>query len=97
MDKLNVISKGHTLSALKKRGISKRPVPMNLLFDVKYHPDGTVDKYKVRCVQAVHKGHLQRGRDFFNTFSAASRSCQPWELSIPPMYAMGIRLSDLAG
>ena len=54
---------------------------MNLLFDVKYHPDGTVDKYKVRCVQAGHKGHLQRGRDFFNTFSAApqmlsTRLCQ---------------------
>eukprot|EP01045_Picozoa_sp_COSAG04_P016545 COSAG04_NODE_1388_length_6961_cov_6.032498_11_plen_390_part_01 len=36
---------------------------------------------QVRCVQAGHKGHLQRGRDFFNTFSAApqmlsTRLCQ---------------------
>ena len=81
LDKLKVVSKGHTLDALKKRGITKRPVPMNLLFDVKYHPDGSVDKYKVRCVQAGHRGHLVPGVHFHNTFAASpqmlsTRLCQ---------------------
>ena len=54
---------------------------MNLLFDVKYHPDGSVDKYKVRCVQAGHRGHLVPGVHFHNTSAASpqmlsTRLCQ---------------------
>ena len=73
LDKLEVISKGHTLTALKKRGIRKRPVPIDLIYDVKYHPDGAVDKYKVRCVQKGHAGNLIKGIHYNETFSSSPK------------------------
>jgi len=79
LDELKVLSHNHKMSEVRKMGITTTAVPMQLLFDVKYHPDGTLDKYKVRDVVNGHKGYMRRGEHFFNTFSA-SPSCRTTRL-----------------
>ena len=41
---LMVLSEHHTLADIRKLGITTDIVPMRMLFDVKYHPNGSVDK-----------------------------------------------------
>jgi len=79
LDELGVLSHHHKLSEIRDQGITTSAVPMQLLYDVKYHPDGTLDKYKVREVVQGHKGYMRRGEHFFNTFSA-SPSCRTTRL-----------------
>jgi hypothetical protein len=79
LDELGVLSHGHRLEDIRKMGIASSPVPMQLLYDVKYHPDGALDKYKVRNVVQGHKGYMRKGEHFYNTFSA-SPSCRTTRL-----------------
>ena len=79
LDDLGVLSHDHRMSDIRAQGITTSAVPMQLLYDVKYHPDGTLDKYKVREVVQGHKGYMRRGEHFFNTFSA-SPSCRTTRL-----------------
>jgi len=79
LDELGVLSHDHTMKEVRGHGILTSAVPMQLLFDVKYHPDGSLDKYKVRNVVNGHKGYMRRGEHFFNTFSA-SPSCKTTRL-----------------
>ena len=79
LDNLGVLSHDHRMAEIRSLGISASAVPMQLLFDVKYHPDGSLDKYKVREVVQGHKGYMRRGEHFFNTFSA-SPSCRTTRL-----------------
>ena len=79
LDDLEVLSHGHRLGDIRKMGISTSPVPMQLLYDIKYHPDGGLDKYKVRNVVQGHKGYMRKGEHFYNTFSA-SPSCRTTRL-----------------
>jgi len=79
LDELGVLSHDHTMKEVRGVGITASAVPMQLLFDVKYHPDGSLDKYKVRNVVNGHKGYMRRGEHFFNTFSA-SPSCKTTRL-----------------
>eukprot|EP01052_Picozoa_sp_SAG31_P058724 SAG31_NODE_18103_length_646_cov_4.215722_1_plen_86_part_10 len=44
---------------------------MKLLFDIKYHPDGTLDKFKVRNVVSGTKHHMRQGEHFWEKFSAS--------------------------
>jgi len=79
LDELGVLSHGHRLDDIRKMGITNSAVPMQLLYDVKYHPDGELDKYKVRDVVQGHKGYMRKGEHFYNTFSA-SPSCRTTRL-----------------
>jgi len=79
LDELGVLSHGHRMGEIRKMGITTSAVPMQLLYDVKYHPDGEVDKYKVRDVVQGHKGYMRKGEHFYNTFSA-SPSCRTTRL-----------------
>ena len=79
LDELGVLSHHHKMKDIRAQGIATSAVPMQLLYDVKYHPDGSLDKYKVREVVQGHKGYMRRGEHFFNTFSA-SPSCRTTRL-----------------
>lgn len=79
LDGLGVLSHGHRLEDIKKMGITNSAVPMQLLYGVKYHPNGELDKYKVRDVVQGHKGYMRKGEHFYNTFSA-SPSCRTTRL-----------------
>ena len=70
---LGVLSYGHTLASLKRDGYTKSPVPAGLLFNVKYHPDGLLDKYKSRFVQKGHPGNMVHGVHYHEVFAAAPK------------------------
>jgi len=71
LEDLKVLSHEHRLEDIRKMGISSTPVPLRMLYDVKYNPDGTLNKYKCREVLQGHKGYMRRGEHFTNTFSAS--------------------------
>ena len=71
LDEMGVISHNHRISDLRKAGVNQTPVPMKLLFDCKYHPDGTLDKLKVRNVVSGTKHHMKVGEHFWESFSAS--------------------------
>ena len=71
LDSLGVLDHDHTLEEIRKQGIKHSPVPMMLIYDAKYKPDGTFDKFKARDVVCGHKGFMRQGEHFTTTFSAA--------------------------
>ena len=71
LDDLGVISHNHRLSDLRARGFTQRPVPLKILPSVKYHPNGELDRRKIRCVLTGHSGYLIKGVHFDNVFAAA--------------------------
>ena len=71
LDSLGVLDHDHTLADIRKRGIKHSPVPMMLIYDAKYKPDGSFDKFKARDVVCGHKGFMRQGEHFTTTFSAA--------------------------
>ena len=70
---LGVMSTGYTQADLLRMGIDKPPVPVDLIFDVKYHPDGTLDKYKARFVQKGHSGNMKKGVHYDEVFAPAPK------------------------
>ena len=70
-DKRCAIQHDLTLSEIREMGITHSPVPMRLIFDVKYLPDGTLQKFKARQVVQGHKKYMRYGEHFHTTFAPA--------------------------
>ena len=70
-DKRHAIQHDLTLSEIREMGITHSPVPMRLIFDVKYLPDGTLQKFKARQVVQGHKKYMRYGEHFHTTFAPA--------------------------
>ena len=64
----------YTLKQLRAMGITRSPMPCRLLYELKRHADGSIDKYKSRLVQQGTKHNMKRafGPDhIYETYSAA--------------------------
>ena len=70
-DKREAILHDLTAQEIKDMGITHTPVPMRLIFDVKYLPDGTFQKFKARQVVQGHKKYMRFGEHFHTTFAPA--------------------------
>jgi hypothetical protein len=70
-DKRDAILHDLTLTEIREMGITHSPVPMRLIFDVKYFPDGTLQKFKARQVVQGHKKYMRFGEHFHTTFAPA--------------------------
>ena len=69
LDELGVFSHGHTMAEIRKLGITSSAVPSQMIFDVKFLPDGTLDRYKCREVICGHPGAMKRGVHYNATFA----------------------------
>ena len=65
-----VMSLGWTKEALLKAGIRKPAVDCRFLYDVKYKPDSSFDKYKARFIQLGHPGNCFKGVHYNEVFTA---------------------------
>jgi len=70
MDKLKVFSESMTEEEARARGGVGKPTPLRMLLTYKQTPTGALCRHKGRLVLCGHSRYLQRGRDFFNTYSA---------------------------
>jgi hypothetical protein len=66
-----VLGDPKTLKALREMGILGKPVPIRIIWEIKSDPSGALAKFKARAVLTGHPAYLQRGRDFWVTFSAS--------------------------
>jgi len=71
LDELNVLSHDHKIEDLRNMGITQSIVPMRMIFDVVYNPDGTFKKLKARNVVQGHPGNMKYGEHFWATYSAS--------------------------
>jgi len=72
-EKLKVLDDYHTLQFVRARGITSRPVPLIMIYEVKYDPSGVVDKYKARCCVQGHSAHMKFGEHYWQTYSASPK------------------------
>ena len=70
-DKREAMLHDLTLKEIRDMGITHTPVPMRLIFEVKYLPDGTLNKFKARQVVQGHKKYMRFGEHFHTTFAPA--------------------------
>jgi len=70
-DKREAILHDLTLKEIRAMGITHSPVPMRLLYDVKYLPDGSLQKFKARQIVQGHKQYMRFGEHFHTTFAPA--------------------------
>ena len=70
-DKREAILHDLTLKEIRAMGITHSPVPMRILYDVKYLPDGSLQKFKARQIVQGHKQYMRFGEHFHTTFAPA--------------------------
>ena len=70
LTKMGVLLHDQTLADCREAGITSKPVPMGLYFDEKTDQTGNVVKLKSRAAIQGHKGNMQKGVHFFETYAA---------------------------
>ena len=70
LTKMGVLLHDQTIADCREAGITSKPVPMGLYFDNKTDQAGNVVKLKSRAAIQGHKGNMQKGVHFFETYAA---------------------------
>ena len=70
LTKMGVLLHDQTLADCREAGITSKPVPMGLYFDEKTDQTGNVVKLKSRAAIQGHKGNMQKGVHFNETYAA---------------------------
>jgi hypothetical protein len=73
---------------LTKAGIHSKPVPLGMYFDEKLNKMGEIEREKARAAIQGHRGNMQKGVHFFETFAAT-----PQEESIRILAILTIKLN----
>ena len=73
---------------LTKAGIVSKSVPLGMYFDEKLNTMGEIEREKARAAIQGHRGNMQKGVHFFETFAAT-----PQEESIRILAILTIKLN----
>ena len=65
-----VLLHDQSLEDLNKAGIHSKPVPLGMYFDEKLNKMGDIEREKARAAIQGHRGNMQKGVHFFDTFAA---------------------------
>jgi site-specific DNA-cytosine methylase len=69
LTKMGVLDHGYTLQDLHNIGITARPVPLGLYHTHKTDKEGDVNRLKTRAAVKGHRGNMQKGVHFWETFA----------------------------
>jgi hypothetical protein len=69
LTEMGVLEQKVSSTELQRRGITAKPVPLGVYFDVKTDGLGNVTRYKVRDAIQGHSGNMFKGIHFDNTFT----------------------------
>jgi len=73
LDLRDTLQHHQRLKNIRAQGIHSKPVGMRVILSVKYHPDGSIEKYKARNVIQGHPGAMFKGVHYNETFSASPK------------------------
>ena len=69
LTKMGVLDHGYTMKDLHKMGVTSTPVPLGLYHTHKTDKEGKVNRLKTRAAVKGHRGNMQKGIHFFETFA----------------------------
>ena len=69
LTKMGVLDHGYTLQDLRNLGITSQPVPLGLYHTHKKDKEGEVNRLKTRAAVKGHRGNMQKGIHFWDTFA----------------------------
>ena len=70
LTELGVLDHGYTRQQLIDLGITNTPIPFSVCLTYKYDKEGNVERYKTRMALAGHRGNMQHGIHFNQTYSS---------------------------
>jgi site-specific DNA-cytosine methylase len=70
LTRMGVLDHGYTLQEIRDLGITAKPVPLGLYHTHKTGQDGSITRLKTRAAVQGHRGNMQKGVHYTDTFAS---------------------------